>query len=147
MYKSIVVGTDGSETAGEAVRTAAELARLCGAELHVVSAYRVLTDLALAGSAAAAVPVPVWVADEIRAQVEAMLEALGDSIDGQGVQCRTHARPQSAAEAIIQVAESEHADLIVVGSRGMQGARRLLGSVPNAVTHHAPCDVLVVHTC
>ena len=147
MYKSIVVGTDGSETAGEAVRTATELARLCGAELHLVSAYRVLTDLALAGSAAAAVPVPVWVADEIQAQVSAMLKALSDAIDEEGVRCTTHARPQSAAEAIIQVAESHHADLIIVGSRGMQGARRLLGSVPNAVAHHAPCDVLVVHTC
>jgi nucleotide-binding universal stress UspA family protein len=115
--------------------------------LHVVSAYRVLTDLALAGSAAAAVPVPAWVADEIQTQVGEMLNALGTAIEEQGVRCMTYACPQSAAEAIIQVAESQAADLIIVGSRGMQGARRLLGSVPNAVAHHAPCDVLVVHTC
>ena len=44
------------------------------------------------------------------------------------------------------VAVEEGADLIVVGSKGMQGARRVLGSVPNKISHHAPCDVLIVNT-
>ena len=48
--------------------------------------------------------------------------------------------------ALVSVAETVHADLIVVGNRGMQGARRVLGSVPNHVSHHARCDVLVVDT-
>jgi nucleotide-binding universal stress UspA family protein len=56
-------------------------------------------------------------------------------------------REGDPADAIIDAAEEEGADLIVVGNRGMQGAKRfLLGSVPNRVAHHAPCSVLIVHT-
>jgi nucleotide-binding universal stress UspA family protein len=51
------------------------------------------------------------------------------------------------AEALITVAEERGGDLIVVGSRGMSSPSRfLLGNVPNKVSHHAPCDVIIVHT-
>ncbi len=59
----------------------------------------------------------------------------------------TFARQGDAADAILDVAEEHRADLIVVGNRGMTGAKRfLLGSVPNKVSHHAPCSVLIVRT-
>ncbi len=59
----------------------------------------------------------------------------------------TFARQGDAADAILDVAEEQHADLIVVGNRGMTGASRfLLGSVPNKISHHAPCSVLIVRT-
>jgi nucleotide-binding universal stress UspA family protein len=59
----------------------------------------------------------------------------------------TFARVGDAADAIVDVAEEQRCDLIVVGNKGMTGAKRfLLGSVPNKVSHHAPCSVLIVRT-
>ena len=64
-----------------------------------------------------------------------------------GVEVETFAREGDPADAILDVAEERDADLIVVGNKGMTGARRfLLGSVPNKVSHHAPCSVLIVRT-
>ncbi len=140
LFNSIVVGTDGSATAREAVRTASELARLGRAELHVVSAYRLPE---IGGTSM----IPFGTDEEIRAGVEAMLESLAKEIADDGVAVTTHACPQGAAAAILDVAEAQQADLIVVGNRGMQGPRRFLGSVPNSVTHHAACAVLIVNTC
>jgi nucleotide-binding universal stress UspA family protein len=64
----------------------------------------------------------------------------------EGIEVETHSRKGDAADAILDVAKDENADMIVVGNKGMTGARRVLGSVPNKVTHHADCDVLVVRT-
>ena len=59
----------------------------------------------------------------------------------------THARKGDAADAILDVADDENADLIVVGNKGMKGARRfLLGSVPDKISHHASCSVLIIRT-
>jgi nucleotide-binding universal stress UspA family protein len=69
------------------------------------------------------------------------------SLEEAGVRVERHAVDGSPADAIISVAEAAGADLIVVGSRGMQGARRVLGSTPNSVAHKAPCHVLVAKTC
>jgi nucleotide-binding universal stress UspA family protein len=64
-----------------------------------------------------------------------------------GVEAECHARKGDPADALLQVAEENGADLIVVGNRGMTGAKRfLLGSVPNKVSHHASCSVLIVRT-
>ena len=58
-----------------------------------------------------------------------------------------HGVPGEAADAIVDVAAALGADLLVVGNRGMSGKRRfILGSVPNKVSHHAPCDILIVDT-
>ena len=64
-----------------------------------------------------------------------------------GVEVEIFARQGDPADAILDVAEETKADLIVVGNKGMTGARRfLLGSVPNKVSHHAPCSVLIIRT-
>ena len=64
-----------------------------------------------------------------------------------GVEVETHAREGDPADAILDVAEEKDADLIVVGNKGMTGAKRfLLGSVPNKVSHHAPCSVMIIRT-
>ena len=146
MYSSIVVGTDGSTTARQAVHQAAELARLSGAKLHLVSAYRLPSQVAAFGPGLDAVIVNPPAEDEVRAEVESILAEAAAEIEGQGVAVERYAVPGNAAEAILEVAESQGADLVVVGSRGMGGARRFLGSVPNSVSHHAPCSVLIVHT-
>ena len=65
---------------------------------------------------------------------------------GEGLDIDDHAPKGDPADGIVEVAKREEADLIVLGSMGMRGKRRLLGSVPNKVSHHAPCDVLIVQT-
>ena len=143
MYSSIVVGTDGSPTATEAVAHAISLARATGATLHVVTVRK--PEPALVG--APEVGVPPLDADYGGLDADATLEGARLVAESAGVPIRTHAVIGAAAGSLIEVARSVSADLLVVGSRGMQGARRLIGSVPNSVTHHAPCSVLVVHTC
>lgn len=143
MYSTIVVGTDGSGSASGAVTQAAKLAALTGATVHIVTAYKLTS-----GMAAMAPETAAFVSSEAdaRAAAEEVLERAAGQVRGAGAKVETHACPGGAAEAIIEVAEGQRADLVVVGSRGMTGARRLLGSVPNNVAHHAPCSVLIVHT-
>ena len=141
MIKTIVVGTDGSKTAQQAVDQATDLAVKLDAELHIVSGYK-LPATAYPGEA---VVVPIT-ESEIRASVEALLADAARAAQEHGVRVSAHARGQAAAQALLDVAAECDADLIVVGSRGMTGARRVLGSVPNNITHHAECNVLVVHT-
>src|SRR5438309_2388906 len=116
MFNTIVVGTDGSLTADRAVRRAADLARMCSARLHLVSAYRPPGDMALIGPMGMAVA--AGTEEEVRAEVEAMLQAVGKEIAAEGVSVSLHASAGHAADAILDVAEREQADLIVVGNRG-----------------------------
>ena len=125
MFRTIVVGTDGSETAREAVREAVGMAAALGASIELVSAY----------------------APGSREDLEATLRDAAAEVAAAGVAVRTHHREGDAADAILDVAEERNADLIVVGNKGMTGAKRfLLGSVPNKVSHHAPCSVLIIRT-
>ena len=82
-----------------------------------------------------------------REDVDATLEDAAEVAKEDGVAVEVHARQGDPADAILDVAEETKADLIVVGNKGMTGARRfLLGSVPNKVSHHAPCSVLIIRT-
>jgi len=82
-----------------------------------------------------------------RADVEATLRDAAAAVEAAGVPVRTYAREGDPADAILDVAEERGAELIVVGNKGMTGAKRfLLGSVPNKVSHHAPCSVLIIRT-
>jgi nucleotide-binding universal stress UspA family protein len=143
MYNSIVVGTDGSETADQALARALDIARLTGARLHVVSAYAPAP--ARVGGGAPAAEAAQWsVGPDFKA--EAVLDRAAQRARGDDVEIESHAPKGDPADAIVALATELRADLIVLGSRGMQGARRVLGSVPNKVSHRAPCDVLIVHT-
>jgi nucleotide-binding universal stress UspA family protein len=146
VFSSIVVGTDGSDTARDAVRQAVELAARVGAKLEIVSAYEPVPEGRLRAEARQAPRDLQWELNP-REDVDATLaEAAGVARDG-GVEARTYARQGDPADAILDVAEERGADLIVVGNKGMTGARRfLLGSVPNRVSHHAPCSVLIIRT-
>ena len=74
-----------------------------------------------------------------REDVSATLAEAAEGLKEEGVDVETHAREGDPADAILDVAEEQGADLIVVGNKGMTGAKRfLLGSVPNKVSHHAP---------
>ena len=140
MYSSIVVGTDGSPTAEIALGKGIELARLTGATLHVVSAYEPAPARVTGGAPSA----EFSVGTDFRA--DAVLQRALDRAGGGDIEVQQHAPKGSAADALLAVAEQAKAELIVIGSVGMQGARRVLGSVPNKVSHHAPCDVLIVQT-
>ncbi|HEY5333921.1 MAG TPA: universal stress protein [Solirubrobacterales bacterium] len=146
MFTRIVVGTDGSDTAAEAVRQAIDLTRLTGATLSIVSAYAPVPKRRIQGEQEGA---PPDIAHGIgpREDVNLVLDAAAAEARSAGAEVRTHPVEADPADAILNVAEEIKADLIVVGNKGMTGARRyFLGSVPNNVTHHAPCSVLVVQT-
>ena len=82
-----------------------------------------------------------------REDVEATLRDAAEEVEEAGIEVETFAREGDPADAILDVAEERGADLIVVGNKGMTGAKRfLLGSVPNKVSHHAPCSVLIIRT-
>jgi len=146
MFKSIVVGTDGSDTATEAVRQAVALARAVGAKLDLVSAYEPVSEQRLSEERRQAPEDLQWAINP-REEVDATLDGAAAVAREVGVEVEVFARQGDPADAILDVAEEQEADLIVVGNKGMTGAKRfLLGSVPNKVSHHAPCSVLIIRT-
>src|SRR5687768_5525755 len=146
MFGSIVVGTDGSDTAGEAVRQATDLAKTVGASVHLVSAYEPVSNQRLREEREQVPRDMEWMVSA-REEVESTLREASASVEESGVSVETYAREGDPADAILDVAEEKNADLIVVGNKGMTGAKRfLLGSVPNKVSHHAPCSVMIIRT-
>jgi nucleotide-binding universal stress UspA family protein len=124
--RTIVVGADGSETGAKALAVALRLAAVLGAALHLVSAHGAL---------------------QAPSDAEAVLAEATRDVRAEGIEAVTHARRDDPAEALIAVAEGQDADLLVVGSVGMSRASRfVLGNVPNKVSHHAPCSILIVRT-
>ncbi len=146
MFDSIVVGTDGSDTAKEAVRQATDMAASLGASIHLVSAFEPVSGQRLREARRDAPEDVQWTINR-REDVEAVLREAVEAIEGRGVSVETYSREGDPADAILDVAEERGADLIVVGNKGMSGAKRfLLGSVPNKVSHHAPCSVMIIRT-
>ena len=146
MFEVIVVGTDGSQTAHTAVEQAVELAATTGARLEIVSAYEPVPASRLRAEGQHAPPDVQWAIGP-REDVEELLQAAAALAVQAGVTAAAHARQGDPADAILDVAEETSAGLIVVGNKGMTGARRfLLGNVPNKISHHAPCSVLIIRT-
>jgi nucleotide-binding universal stress UspA family protein len=147
MYGAIVVGTDGSDTAREAVRQATELAKVLGSRILLVSAYEPVPEARLRQERTELPEDVSWLVNP-REDVQGVLDEEAERITADGIDdVETFAREGDPADAILDVAEEKEADLIVVGNKGMTGARRfLLGSVPNKVSHHAPCNVMIVRT-
>lgn len=129
----IVAGTDGEPRAEFAVDKAGELAKALGAPVHVVC-----------------VPSGIYGKDwpaVITAQQ--FVDTAADRLRSRGLSVQTHTPTGEKGEAaldLVAVAEQEHAQMIVMGNKGMTGIRRLLGSLPNRVSHQAQCDVLIVPT-
>jgi nucleotide-binding universal stress UspA family protein len=146
MYQAIVVGTDGSNRAARAIAEALGLAKLTGATLHVVHVVRTVSApmMGVEGVDHAAV-----------AKAHADLHDEGALICSnvvaeagrQGVAIEAHNVEGDAADVLIDVAKAVDADLVVIGNKGMSGIKRfVLGSVPNKVSHHCPCNLLIVNT-
>ncbi|HXD66199.1 MAG TPA: universal stress protein [Solirubrobacteraceae bacterium] len=143
MGDSIVVGTDGSETAKQAVSEAVRLAKALSAPVHVVSAYQPM-HARVSGAPEGAAKVWQPLPDD---EVERILAEAVAGVRIAGLEVTSHPVRKDPADALIDVADEVGASMIVVGSKGMHGARRLaLGNVPNKVSHHARCNVLIVAT-
>jgi len=146
MFGSIVVGTDGSTTAQEAVRQAIELAKTVNATIHLVSAYEPVSESRLRDERQQVPDDAQWMVNA-REDVDAALKEAAEPLEAEGLTVERYAREGDPADAILDVAEETNSDLIVVGNKGMTGAKRfLLGSVPNKVSHHAPCSVMIIRT-
>jgi nucleotide-binding universal stress UspA family protein len=138
VFETVVVGADASDTAAEAVRQAIELVKLTGGRLHIVSAYKQQQFSTSGGEEVVGL--------ESGDLAESVLADHGSRARAAGIEAQTHARSGAPADVICEVAKDVNADLIVVGNKGMIGMRRVLGSVPNSVAHHAPCSVLIAFT-
>jgi nucleotide-binding universal stress UspA family protein len=141
MISTVAVGTDGSATAAEAVGFAADLARRFDAELVLLGASQEGKESA--PRRADADKEMQW-AFSPSARAREILARTQRKTEAQGIRCRTLIDEGDPAEVLVQLAGECDADVLVIGNKGMK--RRLLGSVPNTVTHKAPCSVLVVKT-
>jgi nucleotide-binding universal stress UspA family protein len=142
-YKAIVVGTDGSARATTAVNEAFALAKMSGATVHAVQAVHPSVALGFHDAIGTQIETDKWRQEAGVVKEWALAE--GERL---GVPTKVH-NPGSndPADALIKIAAEVNADLVVVGNRGMTGAKRfVLGSVPNKVAHHCPCSVLIVNT-
>jgi nucleotide-binding universal stress UspA family protein len=130
VYKTIVVGTDGSDRAGVAVKEAFGVAKIAGGKVYAIHAVEPATTTASLRDQA----------DTVRTELLAEAERQGVSVEFQNLE-------GDPADALIRTAEAVEADLVVVGNRGMTGMKRfVLGSVPNKVSHQCPCNLLIVDT-
>lgn len=146
-YRSILVGTDGSETASEAVRHAARLAAATGARLTIATGYT--PDPAAVERAQAEAPEDIrWRITDSAAAEEKVAAARQEALAVGATRVNGRvAGGDDPAALLLDMADDVGADVIVVGSKGMSSPTRfILGNVPNKVSHHAPCDVLIVHT-
>ncbi len=97
-------------------------------------------------AAASGMPLPPQDDDHARQLAQEIVDRASSRLKRQGVQVATHVCPGEPAEVLMTIAGAENAQMIVVGNRGMVGSRRVLGSVPNRVSHRAPCGVFIVRT-
>jgi nucleotide-binding universal stress UspA family protein len=132
------VGTDGSGTASEAVKAATEMARRYEAELILLGVFQDGGDATGDGD-----PELQW-ASNPSARLREILERTEKEVRASGIDCWTLTEEGDPGEALVKLAETCEADVLVIGNKGMH--RRVLGSVPNTVTHRAPCSVFVVKT-
>jgi nucleotide-binding universal stress UspA family protein len=128
MFEKIVVGVSKAESAQKAARYGIDLATKLGAELHLVTVFAG-TDPNPAGTE--------------RRHAEGFLESM---VLSSPLSIHTHALPGDPAAGILRVADEIGADLIIVGNKGMKGAGRILGSVPNDIAHKTGCSVLIVNS-
>lgn len=145
-FSNVLVGTDGSESSFRAVDRAASLAADASATLHLVSAFRPLPErdreraAAELGDLAYRVNGSTPAEDALRQAAERAQAAGAKNVEH-------HALEGDPVDVLIDVAIKVKADVLVIGNRGLNSlSGRLLGSVPQNVSHKAKCDVLIVHT-
>ncbi|MEA2272914.1 MAG: hypothetical protein QOI98_1622 [Solirubrobacteraceae bacterium] len=143
MLETIAVGTDGSDTALRAVEFALDLAEKYGSRMVFISSYRPVSEGRVKAEQRDA-PADIQWSINPAEDVEAALRAVEEMADTRGLKWTSEARQGDPADVLVEIAEAHGADLLVIGNKGMQ--RRVLGSVPNSVTHKANCSVVIVKT-
>jgi nucleotide-binding universal stress UspA family protein len=143
MLSTVAVGTDGSETAGAALSFAIDLAARYDASLVVASCYRPASEARVKHEQRDAPQEIKWSINPTE-DVDATLRAAEEAAQAHGLETVSEARMGDPADVLCDIAEEHEADVLVVGNKGM--GRRVLGSVPNTVSHRAPCSVLIVKT-
>jgi len=143
MIERIAVGTDGSETANKAVDFALDLAEKYGSHVVVASSYRPVREDRLRQEQQEAPADIQWSINPME-DVNAALREVEEKAKARGLETTSEAREGDPADVLCDIAEQHNADLLIVGNKGMQ--RRVLGSVPNSVSHKAPCSVVIVKT-
>jgi nucleotide-binding universal stress UspA family protein len=143
MVETIAVGTDGSDTAAKAVGFAMDMAERYGARLVIASAYTPVGEDKIRKAQKDAPQEIQWSINP-NEDVDTTLRAVEEAAGERGLKYASEARNGDPADVLCEIAADHEADVIVVGNKGMQ--RRILGSVPNSVSHKAPCSVLIVKT-
>jgi nucleotide-binding universal stress UspA family protein len=141
MITTVAVGTDGSSTASEAVKAAAEMARRYEARLVLLSAF---TDSGTAPRNLSGSSREIQWSFSPVARLTEQLAQTAEELRRDGLDCSTLMEEGDPADVLVRLADQCRADVLVIGNKGMR--RRVLGSVPNSVTHKAGCSVLVVKT-
>ena len=143
MIEKVAVGTDGSETADKAVDFAFDVAEKFGATVVICSSYRPVAEDKVKRDQRDAPEDIQWSINPTE-DVDNALRAVEERARERGLEVTSEARQGDPADVLCDIAEQHGADLLVVGNKGMQ--RRVLGSVPNSVSHKAPCSVVIVKT-
>ena len=143
MIQTVAVGTDGSGTASKAVEFALELAERYDAKIIFISAYTPVSESRLKREARDAPEELQWMINPAE-DVENTLRDCEERAETRGLKWSSEARQGDPAKVLVDLAKANEVDLLVIGNKGME--RRVLGSVPNTVSHHAPCSVLIVKT-
>jgi nucleotide-binding universal stress UspA family protein len=143
MVQTVAVGTDGSGTADKAVEFAIDLAARYEAKIVFISAYNPVSESRLKREGREAPDDLQWMINPAE-DVEATLRDCEERAEERGLRWASEAREGDAAKILVELADGNGADILVIGNKGMQ--RKVLGSVPNSVSHNAPCSVLIVKT-
>jgi len=143
MFKTIAVGTDGTETADKAVAVALDIAERYAARLVILSVYTPVSVKQLEQERAQLPEEMQWSIHAAQ-HVDAILEQALERARARGLECEAVARHGEPADVICELAAEHDVDLLVIGNRGMN--RRVFGSVPRSVGQRAPCSVVVAKT-
>jgi nucleotide-binding universal stress UspA family protein len=143
MISTVAVGTDGSDTAAKAVEFALEMASRYEAKIVFLSAYRPVSEDRLKREARDAPEDVQWQINPAE-DVEPALRDAVDAAGERGLESTSEAREGDPAKVLVELASKHGADVLVIGNKGM--TRKVLGSVPNTVSHKADCSVLIVKT-
>jgi nucleotide-binding universal stress UspA family protein len=143
VFATVAVGTDGSDTADRAVEAALDLAERYGAKVVFISSYRPVDDQRLRREQRDAPPDHHWRINPTE-DVDGILREAEERAEARGLAWASEAAEGEPADVLVALADKHEADVLVVGNRGME--RRVLGSVPNSVSHKANCSVFIVKT-
>jgi nucleotide-binding universal stress UspA family protein len=154
MFTNILVAVDGSEYSKRALNSALELAEKFGAKITLINVYSSVVPMTAALDTLATPPtiaphsspaIAAKIVEEAQERGRKVLDEAEQTVKQRGLPVDKVLREGDAAKEIVTTAKEKKIDLIIIGHRGLGKLREfLLGSVSEAVSHKAPCPVLIV---